>query len=263
VASSGCTATPIFANPPLKTGVGTIGMPPTNASLSTLAGPGGTFSGETFINLSGNQMQVNGGAWQSLPASGLIYVNTGPGGCASTYNGMPDYNDASGCPNVYVQGTYSQNLTIASAGDVIVTGNVLRSGNAVLGLIPQNFARVYHPVSWCSNLSPGSTDPYLPSYIKTPGQNMEIDAAILSIQHSFLVDNWACGSPLGTLTVSGAIAQRFRGPVGTFNGSTIQSGYAKNYTYDDRLKYISPPYFLDPVQSAWRVLRQTEQIPAR
>ena len=29
------------------------------------------------------------------------------------------------------------------------------------------------------------------------------------------------------------------------------SGYNKNYTYDTRLKYLSPPYFLSPTQSAW------------
>ena len=42
-----------------------------------------------------------------------------------------------------------------------------------------------------------------------------IDAAILAINHSFIVDNYDCGSPLGTLTVNGAIAQKYRGAVGT------------------------------------------------
>jgi hypothetical protein len=63
--------------------------------------------------------------------------------------------------------------------------------------------------------------------------------------------------------VTGAIAQSFRGTVGTHSGSFVTSGYLKNYVYDDRLKYISPPYFLDPIQAAWRVSRQTEQLPAR
>ncbi len=88
--------------------------------------------------------------------------------------------------------------------------------------------------------------------------NLRIDAAILSIQHSFIVDHYSCGNPLGNLTVNGAIAQRFRGAVGTFSQSTGPvSGYSKRYTYDDRLRYISPPHFLDPVESAWHVQRET------
>jgi hypothetical protein len=60
--------------------------------------------------------------------------------------------------------------------------------------------------------------------------------------------------------VTGAIAQKYRGIVGTFGSS--QTGYIKNYAYDDRLKYREPPHFLDPVQTAWRVVRETEQVPA-
>jgi len=78
-----------------------------------------------------------------------------------------------------------------------------------------------------------------------------------------VVDNYPCGNPLGNLTVTGAIAQKFRGPVGTFNSSKVRNhGYAKQYEYDDRLRYRSPPYFLDPVVAAWRVVRNNEQVPA-
>jgi hypothetical protein len=72
--------------------------------------------------------------------------------------------------------------------------------------------------------------------------------------------HYSCGSQLGTLTVNGAIAQKFRGPVGQFGSSP--SGYIKNYNYDDRLLYRSPPYFLDPVQSAWRTVSYIEESKA-
>ena len=52
----------------------------------------------------------------------------------------------------------------------------------------------------------------------------------------------------------GAIAQVYRGPVGTI-GST---GYLKNYVYDDRLREQEPPHFLNPIQAAWRIQRETE-----
>ncbi len=87
--------------------------------------------------------------------------------------------------------------------------------------------------------------------------NLRIDAAILAIAHSFIVDHYDCGDDLGTLTVNGAISQKFRGAVGTFGNWEQRHGYDKNYNYDDRLRYISPPHFLDPVQSSWHMQRQT------
>lgn len=81
-----------------------------------------------------------------------------------------------------------------------------------------------------------------------------IDAAILSTNHSWIVDNYKCGNLLGTLTVWGSIAQFWRGPVGTAGGS----GYIKNYNYDDRLANQQPPSFLAPTNAtSWKVSRET------
>ena len=81
------------------------------------------------------------------------------------------------------------------------------------------------------------------------------------------VDNSGLGSCSGGYVklsprVYGAIAQKFRGPVGTGNGLTPSTGYRKEYVYNDRLRYREPPYFLDPVQASWRISRSTEQVPA-
>ena len=84
-----------------------------------------------------------------------------------------------------------------------------------------------------------------------------IDAAILAIAHSFIVDHYDCGASLGTLTVNGAISQKFRGAVGTISNGSVNTGYSKSYNYDDRLRYQEPPSFFDPVQSAWHVQRET------
>jgi hypothetical protein len=88
--------------------------------------------------------------------------------------------------------------------------------------------------------------------------NPTIDAAILAVDHSFMVDNFDCAAPLGNLTIWGAIAQNFRGYVGTHQGNAVQSGYTKNYNYDTRLRSLSPPYFLNPVSAGWQVIRVTE-----
>lgn len=85
-----------------------------------------------------------------------------------------------------------------------------------------------------------------------------IQAAILSVRHSFTVSRYDEGMPLGTLHITGAMAQKYRGPVGTSSGGSPNSGYEKDYVYDDRLRYLSPPHFLDPVDSAWRVATWAE-----
>ena len=170
---------------------------------------------------------------------------------------------------VRVSGNYSGELTIAAENDIIVDGNITAAAEpaACSGLIANNFVRVKHP--FCRD-KPGSRR--LPS--GGPGQtarrlqrgsngtgsltNPTIDAAILAIEHSFIVDHYDCGASLGTLTVNGAISQKFRGPVGTTGGRT---GYIKNYNYDDRLRYMEPPNFLDPVEPAWHIQRETLDFP--
>ncbi len=78
----------------------------------------------------------------------------------------------------------------------------------------------------------------------------KIDAAILALKRSFGVQQYDAGAPLGRLHVFGAIAQKWRGPVGT-GGATISTGYLKEYVYDWRLRNLSPPHFLAPEQSPW------------
>lgn len=48
------------------------------------------------------------------------------------------------------------------------------------------------------------------------------------------------------------------GAGGTNSNGNIVSGLAKGYSYDQRLKYLSPPRFLDPVASAWGVATWAE-----
>lgn len=59
---------------------------------------------------------------------------------------------------------------------------------------------------------------------------------------SFSAANYDTRSP-GRLDLIGGIIQKFRGPVGTFNGTTTVSGYLKNYAYDHRMAVMPPPFF--------------------
>lgn len=253
---AGCGGAPNFRTP-LWTGAKELGVPDTNGQLKTSASA--VYYGKTTITLKGSTYDVttaSGTQSKAWPANGLIYVDTGTGSC--TGGQVPrtqTYSESSGCANVTVTGTYSKDLTIASARDVVVRGNVTRTGgiDAMLGLIANQFVRVYHPVDR-SHCTDGTR-------VAGVQPDVTIDAAILSLQHGFTVDNFDCGTGLGTLTVNGAIAQMYRGAVGT-SGGRGTTGYTKNYVYDDRMRYRNPPLFLDPVNAAWKIQRMNEQVPA-
>lgn len=61
---------------------------------------------------------------------------------------------------------------------------------------------------------------------------------------SFYAENWSSRA-VGTLSLTGSIIQKKRGPVGTFNSftGTQSSGYQKNYGYDRRMAVNPPPFF--------------------
>jgi hypothetical protein len=248
---------------------GQLDMPPSNVGLKTIAGTDYTFTGKTTIELQNDSFTVTNAAFgtktMTMPPKGVIYVSNSTGSCPSVYQREQQYNASSACGDVWVKGTYNKNLTIAADNDVIINGNVERAADGLLlGLIANNFVRVYHPVNWDIDVDCDDDDEDCTTTLTCTGNatgalsNPVIEAAILALNHSFLVDNWYCGANLGNLTVEGAIAQKYRGPVGTSGGT----GYIKNYIYNDRLRFREPPSFLDPVQSAWRIARQNEQVPA-
>jgi hypothetical protein len=170
---------------------------------------------------------------RAIPASGPDAVSCSGTGCDGTVN---------------VSGTVHGQVTLGVDDDIVVVDDIKYSQSPpvsdVLGLVATNNVAVCHQTTPCN----------------TPNR---IDAAILALNHSFYVQTWNQGSTLGTLTVNGVIAQKYRGAVGTFSGSppVTNHGYDKDYHYDSRLKIMSPPYFLSPVQSAWQKNSYSEIKP--
>ncbi|HEU4703555.1 MAG TPA: hypothetical protein VFS37_13820 [Conexibacter sp.] len=239
--------------------------PPSSTSLKQLADGRYVLRGRTTVVLNTSDMTITNAnlnpttqTW-AYPPAGILYVEHDTAlGCAVTaYQPLAPYSDPAGCAVTYVRGTYGNDLTIASAKDIIVNGNIARSGDRMLGLIADNFVRVYHLTLPDPDNPNDRTDCVNDRATPT---NVSIEAAILALNHSFTVDGYFCGSPLGTLTVRGTIAQKHRGPVGRGSGATISSGYVKDYEYDDRLRLREPPHFIDPVQASWRIQRYTEQV---
>ena len=205
---------------------------------------------------------------QSLPASGKCAVGAIDGSLPQNNDYNQEYSDAN-CRygTLYVEGTLHGRVTMAADNNIIITGDLKyadgKTGLDALGLIAQNSVKIYHPIK-CTNTSQGKC---------TSGQNLSrpsggtfssptVQGSILTLQHSFGVQSYNLGDDLGTLHLFGSFAQRFRGPVATTSGSTLVSGYWKDYEYDTRLRYSPPPFFLDPVRSSWGVKAYGETTSA-
>ncbi len=248
-------------------------LPSSNLSLKAEAPTNYTFRGRTLIRLTNTGVTVTGKDASGTvlnnkplpyPENGVIYVDNDPtpgNTCTATYDTMTADDPRPGCGIAVVKGTYDTSLTIAAADDIIIDGNIIREDGApaVLGMVSNNFIRLNHPVVDQDECAQGNNSANGVGALTNP----RVDSALLALKHSFLVDNWACGLPLGTLTVNGAIAQKFRGPVGTGSGKTMSTGYYKLYKYDDRLRVRVPPKFIDPVESAWGIQTYQEQSPAQ
>jgi hypothetical protein len=201
--------------------------------------------------------------------------------------GYPEKNDITTYPcttgDVFLKGTLKGRLTIAADNNVEVVDNVQYQGGTggsdILGLVANNFVEIYHPVdlqtgasqpasqSWCDGNYveyPNNSNNWYCNLDLPGGSNAFrgpiVQAGILAVQHSFRAQNYQYGddTPLSTINVTGAIAQKYRGIVTLIN----VSGYGKNYNYDQRLKYQSPPHFLNPIAAAWKIATWVEQKPA-
>ena len=204
-------------------------MPSQALSLRAAASSGGiSLQGNTTIVLNNNgTMNVTNDKkkWNNknmaLPTNGALFVNSG---------------------NLDISGVLNGRLTAGASYDVIIRNNIVYADDPrtnpasddAMGIIAE------------SDVVIASTAPF----------DLEIDACIMGMNTSFVLDNWWLGPPKGTLNVYGGIIQNERGPVGTFNGITGQkvSGYSKNYLYDARLLGSPPPFMPttgDYVALAW------------
>lgn len=251
-AAVGCdaSAAPNVRSSRLVTGtqLKVLPMPKSNAAVAETAAAPYRFKGLTDITLSGRTMTVNG-VPMAVPANGVVSVGADPSRPCPAYD--PKYPEASrgGCGIARVRGSYGANLTITASQDIVVVDDVTRTSDsdALLGLLATDYVRVAHPVAaypcTANTRNTGQTG------------NRRIEAAIMALQHVFQVDAYECGGRLATLEVTGAIVQNWRGTVGT----GAPTGYTKDYRYDDRLSYRSPPFFVQPTQSAWQPVRTIEQ----
>ena len=177
--------------------------------------------------------------------------------------------------NVFVAGTVNARLTVASEGNIVVTGD-LRAGSAaaaptgrdMVGLVAGGSVQVAHPRIMTVTCNGGGNNCSAPAGPTDPsgtcGANRRIDASIQALRRNFFVQEHTNGCALGTLTVWGSIAQKWRGRIGTTNTTTGApvNGYVKDYHYDKRLRLRAPPYFPYWTNAAWSA-RSTGETAAQ
>lgn len=283
-----------------------IEPPPGDEELKHVVEPAYEYEGKTEIVLEGGTMTITN--WKenlkkewvaktsigvAYPPNGVIYVKQASCLPYSPYGPAPKYSEDDECGNVYVHGEYTNSLTIASENDIIINKNIttptsagVPTSNALLGLIANNFVRVYHPVEetypgtgatkeTCKTNGAKEVEKYnsvlkaceyTDNAAECDAPNSAADlvtptiyAAMLAVKHSVIVDNFTCGAAtLGNLNVYGAVAGLYtNGFTGVFSGSSIIHGYPYDANYDNRLQVEEPPHFLNPIEASWYVQRET------
>jgi hypothetical protein len=220
-----------------------IPMPADLSSVTSAASSGGkVYTGDLWITLSGTNV-----LWKT---SSTGTVTTTP---LSTFAPNGVINISNG--NLYLQGTFSGRATICATGtspkgNVYIEDNVLYQNNPMsdptvtnmLGIVAQNNIIISDNVA--------------------NGTNCEIDAALFCLNGGMTAQNYdrstGTNPPVlrGKLTLLGGITQYQRGAVGTSSGGSIQTGYLKNYKYDDRLGVSFPPFF--PLTGKYQIISWLE-----
>ena len=174
--------------------------------------------------------------------------------CASG-SGPASQTDPSSVP-ACEQGSAPNVLGLSAKYDVLISGNQPTNTNPLenpqdcasngfgdgTGTPPLSGSTINH-VSY-----PNDPDGVWPT-ICNP-KNVVIDAAILAVSGSFGVENWDTtpNSDAGNAYLNGADLSYYRGPF----GYTGQTGYYKEFSYDQRLAYLPPPNILPAGVVLWQ-----------
>ncbi|MBF0490683.1 MAG: hypothetical protein HQL15_08755 [Candidatus Omnitrophica bacterium] len=234
---NGVTSNPNFVNG-LTLSAPTVTFPTTALlnNISSSASSGGlvlTGNSTVVFNANGTINVTNSArGWNNTnmakPTNGMIYVqNTN----SSTTDG-----------NVTVQGTVKGQVTVASANQMYISGNLVyntdpRTNPAstdMLGLVSKN------DITVLANSAPA---------------NLELDAVIVALNGSFQVDQWWLTGK-GNMIQYGSLVNNYCGPTGVFDPSTgnLTGGYNQLQYYDTRLQTMIPPGFMAAVDSTGRTV---------
>lgn len=182
-----------------------------------------------------------------------------------------DYNEADIIPwggIRYQNTTFDVNYT---TGKITVGG----TGDDMLGLVANNYIYI---LCWGWFDKAGEPPPIQRSERPnvSSDDDVTIHAAIFALNKGFgyepyymnsegdYVYNWNAGiliwEPIhqskNNISIRGSLIQNTRKPVGIFTNP--YRGYQKDYAHDPRMRYDTPPYFLEPENAGWEILSWSE-----
>ena len=173
-----------------------------------------------------------------------------------------------------MSGNYTQSLTIASDNDIIINGSIttpvdgsgVPTRNALLGLVANDFVRVYHPVvgtrgntqSDCNGSGQTQRDQRHHAVAQQP-EDLRRDPRRQPLVHrrQLRLRRRIAGARHAVRLRRDRAALPRAGRHGRQRRRQLD-GYLKNYNYNDTLASEEPPYFLNPVSAQWYVPRETE-----
>ncbi|GAA4266395.1 hypothetical protein [Frondihabitans peucedani] len=264
------------------------GTPDYSSNGNTLGSPGGQTMPVIDSNLiyvqnvpqtsgSGDPNYWNGKTPKNYSCTGADGTSPGDGVGYPLAGETAPSSSSYSCTNgdAFVQGTLDGKVTIAANNYLYVVNDILYKDKSsdILGLIGENNVVVFNPAKTVTSTGPCANNRFATCttsslVLMDQTQDLTIDAAIMSVLHSFTVENYDQDQTRGKLTVLGAIAQKFRGPVATTqvvtSGSApvIVTGFAKDYQYDKRLAFQAPPKFLSPVSTTYGLTQVSESKTA-
>ena len=149
--------------------------------------------------------------------------------------------------NIRIKGKFTGQLTIlAQSGGV---------GNKGKVYLDSSVTYVNNPMSGPSSdlLGICAEDSVVITNNLNNRSGIDVQASVFSLNKGMGAEQYASGSPRGSIRLLGGISQQQRAAVGTIDGSgNVITGYSKSYRYDDRLMNQSPPYF--PTTGSYEIL---------
>jgi len=133
--------------------------------------------------------------------------------------------------DIRVKGTFNGQATLYTTANIWVDDDLVYADDPIsnpnsddlLGLIANN--NIYITDNAANN------------------NNVNLQACMMAVNGSFTAENYSTRPLSGQLNTTGSIVQKLRGPVGTFSGGSITTGFQKHYRFDSRLGSLSPPNY--------------------
>ena len=188
----------------------------------------------------------------TLAPDGVVLVENMPVHVAGVLNGNVtigsiDNPSGSGKSSIYID---SSLVYTNASGNITYPNNPDGTPNfnctSMLGLVAYNNVMI--------------TDQYVnpQTSVSTSCNNnsVTLDASIFCLTGGFSAQNYSSRGVDGTIYLCGGIQQNSRGTVASLSGTTVTSGFLKNYNYDNRLLTQSPKGY--PGTINWGVMNWYE-----